>query len=166
MKYLVSFYSRTGVTRKVAEAISSELGCDREEIFDTKNRSGAIGYAVACKDAVLKKSTEIKKPEKDLSLYDVLIIGTPVWALTMAPAVKAYIMENKDRFKHIAFFCTQGSAGSKMAFKDMQELCNEKPLALLEFTAKEAIKGGYTQKIKEFIGGIVKDKSNIVSTLI
>jgi len=37
MKILVTFYSRSGKTKKVAEAISDILKCDKEEIFDLKN---------------------------------------------------------------------------------------------------------------------------------
>ncbi len=37
MKTLVTYYSRTGTTRAVGEAIARELGTDSEEIVDGKN---------------------------------------------------------------------------------------------------------------------------------
>jgi flavodoxin len=43
MKTLVVYYSRTGTTRKVAEAIAGILRCDIEEVVDTKKRSGILG---------------------------------------------------------------------------------------------------------------------------
>ena len=36
MKYLVVFYSRTGVTKKVAQYLAQRLSCDCEEIIDKK----------------------------------------------------------------------------------------------------------------------------------
>jgi flavodoxin len=40
---LVVFYSRTGTTMKVAEAIREALGCEIDGVEDTKGRSGVIG---------------------------------------------------------------------------------------------------------------------------
>jgi len=47
MKILVVFYSRSGRTKKIAEAISDILKCDKEEIFDLKNRKGIPGFLSA-----------------------------------------------------------------------------------------------------------------------
>ena len=46
MRSLVVYYSRTGVTKKVAEAISRKLGSDVEEIIDQRDRSGPKGYSI------------------------------------------------------------------------------------------------------------------------
>jgi hypothetical protein len=43
---IVSCYSRTGNTRKIAEELANALGCDIEEIIDTKNGSGKLAYLV------------------------------------------------------------------------------------------------------------------------
>ncbi|MDY6965570.1 MAG: hypothetical protein SVM80_06305 [Halobacteriota archaeon] len=40
MKSHLVYYSRTGTTKKVADAISDIINCDIEEIVDTKDRSG------------------------------------------------------------------------------------------------------------------------------
>jgi menaquinone-dependent protoporphyrinogen IX oxidase len=80
MKILVVFYSRTDNTRKTAEEIASVLECDMEEIIDTKNRSGALGYIKSGKDASRRKLTVLKEIINDPSQYDLLIIGTPLWA--------------------------------------------------------------------------------------
>ena len=56
MKTLVVFYSRTGTTKKVGENIAKILKCDSEEIFDTKDRMGVVGYMQAGKDAMFKNA--------------------------------------------------------------------------------------------------------------
>jgi flavodoxin len=61
MKILVAFYSRSGRTKKVAEAISETLKCDREEIFDIKSREGVVGFLSAGTDANLRRLTAIKE---------------------------------------------------------------------------------------------------------
>jgi len=47
MKALVVFYSRTGTTKQVAEALAQSLNCDSEELIDTKKRSGPLGFLSA-----------------------------------------------------------------------------------------------------------------------
>lgn len=149
-KILVVYYSRTGTTRKVAEDIKTKLNCEIDEIIDKKDRMGPIGYMLAGKDATLRDFTDIQysiNPDE----YDLILIGTPVWAFTMSTAIRTYISENKDKFKEVAFFCTQSSSGSDGTFKDMQELCGKQPIALLELTTKEVMKGDFEEKTDEFI---------------
>jgi flavodoxin len=64
MKILVIYYSRSGKTKKVAETISDILKCDKEEIFDTKNRKGTPGFLSAGTDANLRRLTAIKEIKK------------------------------------------------------------------------------------------------------
>lgn len=151
MKTLVVYYSRTGITKKVAEFISENLNCDCEEIIDTKDRKGIKRYFIAGKDAATKQITEIKEPAKNSSLYDLIIIGTPVWAFTMAPAIRTYITRYKDNLKNVAFFCTQGGSGGKQTLKDMQSLCGKRPMASLELIARTVIKDTYKPSVKGFI---------------
>ncbi|MEW6686210.1 MAG: flavodoxin [Candidatus Edwardsbacteria bacterium] len=151
MKALVVFYSRTGRTKKIAEHIADILKCDMEEIFDTTSRAGLLGYIRAGRDATYKKLTTIRKTEKEPSLYNIVIIGTPVWAFTMSPAVRTYITENKDKFEKVAFFCTEGGVGGEQTLKEMEVLCGKKPLSLLELRTEEIMRGKHIQKIKEFI---------------
>ncbi|MEW5996984.1 MAG: flavodoxin [Candidatus Micrarchaeota archaeon] len=152
MKALVIYYSRTGITKKVAEEIARSLGAGLEEIADTKDRSGPVGYLVAGKDATLGARTSIRKPEKDPSKYDMVIIGTPVWSFTVSVPVKEYILMNKERIGKAAFFCTQGDMGAEGAFREMKRLCGKKPVATLALRTVEVAKGEYGQKMKEFVG--------------
>ena len=85
MKALVVYYSRSGVTRKVAQALAAALGAEIEEIVDTKDRSGAGGWLKAGADASLKRLTAIQPMTKDPAGYDLVVIGTPVWGWTMTP---------------------------------------------------------------------------------
>lgn len=150
MKTLVIFYSRTGVTKKVANELAKNLNCDIEEIIDTKNRNGTLGYISAGKDATLKKLTKIEQIKNNPSEYDLIIIGTPIWSFTMATAIRTYIHENKDKFQKVAFFCTQGGSGAEKAYSHMQELCNKQPISTLTLLTKEVSEDNFIEKIKEF----------------
>jgi len=150
MKALIVYYSRTGTTRKVADAISKILKCDVDEIIDTKNRDGPMGYLISGREAMRKQLTEIKKPRKNPKLYDMVIIGTPVWGFTMSSPMRTYITQNKALFKKTAFFCTHGGM-PKTTCKDMEELCGKKAVGSMYVHESEVRKGEHISKIKEFI---------------
>ncbi|HNV93849.1 MAG: flavodoxin [Candidatus Methanofastidiosum methylothiophilum] len=153
MKTLVVYYSRSGNTKKIAEEISKNLKCENEEIIDSKNRKGALGWIIAAIDAHSKKLTTIKGTTKDPAKYDLVVIGTPIWAALMAPAVRVYINENKGKFKNVAFFCTYGGSGDAKAFGEMEDYIGITPISKLTITTKE-LKANYETKLKNFTKGI------------
>jgi flavodoxin len=151
MKPLVAFYSRTGTTRILAQVIAEVLACETEEIFDTKNRSGVFGLLSAAWDGGFKRATPIQETEKDPALYDIVILGTPIWNSRMACAMRTYISEHRDRLKEVAFFCTCGGSGQKRAFEEMEELSGKKPIAVLEITKQEVKKKKHGPKVDQFL---------------
>jgi len=153
MKTLVVYYSRSGNTKKIAEDISDKIKCEVEEIVDTKNRKGIIGWLISGRDAHSRKLTSIKEINTDPAKYDLVAIGTPIWAGLMAPAVRTYINENKGKFKNVAFFCTCGNSGDIKTFEDMEDYIGITPASKLTITGKD-LKSNYEDKLKNFIKGI------------
>ena len=96
-KILVVYYSRTGTTKTVAEAIRDALGCEIDEIEDTKGRSGLIGWLMAGKDAGSGSLTKISGVDEEPSQYDVVVMGSPTWNGHMSTPIRTYITDNKDR---------------------------------------------------------------------
>ena len=109
MKSLVVFYSRTGNTKFVAETIAAELGSDIEEVFDQKNRSGALGWISAGKDATLEKEAHIAPTKRLPAEYDLIVVGTPIWAWKPTPAIRTYLVKNDLSGKRVALFFTMDS---------------------------------------------------------
>jgi len=149
MKILITYYSRTKITKKVAEEIQKNLDCDIEEIIDLKNRSGVFGWIKSLVDAIKQKPTDIKSIEKNPSEYDLVIIGTPVWASSMTPAILTYLKQNKEKFKDVSFFCTCGSGGYDETFSKMEEIAGKKAIEKL-FITKEDLKAFFDSKIESF----------------
>jgi len=157
MKILVVFYSRSGKTKKVAEAISDILKCDKEEIFDTKSRKGIPGFLSAGTDASLRRLTTIKEIKNNPSLYDLVIIGTPIWSSNISTPIRTYFSLHKEDFKNVAFFCTQLGSDAKKIFDDMKNLSQKTPIALLALTSREVARDQYMQKVKEFINNLKEE---------
>ena len=150
MKALVVFYSRTGTTKKLARIISDILECDIEELIDTKKRSGPVGWLMSTKDGAQKNPTTIRELEKNPVYYDVVVIGTPIWAGGMSPGTRTFITQEKEHFKKVAFFCTMSSGGDVATFANMEELCKKKPVGTLALTTKEVKQDQYREKMDGF----------------
>jgi len=150
MKILVVYYSRTGNSRKVAQAISNAFKCDIEEIVDSKNRKGIIGWLMAGRDSTLGLFTKNRDITKPLDDYDMVIVGGPIWAFTISVPVSTFLNDHGDKIKNAAFFCTEGSVGHENAFKKMASILGKDPAATLVVSEKELKNESYKGKISDF----------------
>jgi len=146
---LVVHYSRTGNTENVAAELAKQLGADTETIIDQKNRKGPIGWLSAGKDATKKIPARIDEPKKDPSAYDLVVIGTPVWAWTVSAPVLAYLNKFSGKFPQVAFFLTFDGNMEK-TFDDMAAAAGKQPSATLAVHQKDIKSGAHVQKIHEF----------------
>ncbi|MFZ0925660.1 MAG: hypothetical protein WCE82_02320 [Halobacteriota archaeon] len=154
MKPLVVFYSRTGATKQVGEALAQTLNCDSEELLDKKKRSGPLGFMRSARDARAKKLTTLAEIKHDPAIYALVILGTPIWGGTLSSAMRTYITNNKAKFKRVAFFCTQGSTKSQPLFDEMEALCEQHPVNILALRQKEVKAGAYQEMIRQFVDGL------------
>lgn len=154
MQALVVYYSRTGHTKKVGDEIAKAIPGDVEELIDTANRSGPVGWLMSGREGAGKKLAKLQPVKKDPANYDIVVIGTPIWAGNMSSPVRTYLTENKAKFKNVAFFCTEGSKGAENAFADMGEIAGKKPKATLTITMADIKGGSVADKVKKFAGDI------------
>ena len=52
LRTLVVYYSRSGTTRKIAEALSEALNANIEEIVEANDRAGFFGYVRSLVEAI------------------------------------------------------------------------------------------------------------------
>jgi flavodoxin len=158
-KILVVYYSRSGNSKKVSLDLAGRLGADTEEIIDKKDRSGAGGYFIAGKDAMMGNLADIEPLKKDPSKYDLVIIGTPIWSWDMTPAVRTYITQKKSSMKEVAFFTLSGSTKYEKTVKNMETLSGKKAKASTGFVdsnLKEGDKKRYEEIMTSFIEALSK----------
>ena len=154
-KMLVVYYSRTGNTRKLAEAIAAELQCDMEEIVDRKDRGGFLGYMGSGKDALFKKEADLETDRHDPAEYDLVIIGTPVWAWSVSVPVRTWIERHAEGLPEVAFFLTTGGTGIDGTFEAMEDLCGKGPRAVLGLKAKALQKNEHIGAAREFVAELI-----------
>jgi flavodoxin len=151
-KALVVYFSRTGYTRKIAEEIAARSGADIESVEDVRGRSGIVGYFRSAREAYKKRLIDIKPAAKNPSEYDLVVLGTPVWARNLSSPMRAYLNAHRDELKRVGIFCTQGGSGAEKVFGDVAELCGRKPDASLALNDGEIKRGAYADKLDRFLG--------------
>jgi len=140
---LVVFYSKTGNTMHIGKEIAKILKADVDRIIDKKEGKGVIGYVISGFKALLRKETDINF-NKDPTKYDLVVIGSPVWAGRIPPAVRTYLKRNK--FRKIAFFSTKG--GSPVTVFPLMEELSSKPEGTLDVLEKNI--SNSEKEIREF----------------
>lgn len=123
-KKLVVYYSYTGHTKMIAKSIQKKLNCDILEIKPVKEYSRDYNQVVSEEqnNGSSNKKPEIQKIDKDLSKYDEIIIGSPVWWYTIAPVIRTFLTENDLSGKIIKPYATNaGWLGH--TFQEIQKLC-------------------------------------------
>lgn len=142
MKSLVVFYSRTNVTKKLAEDIAGKTNADIEEIISKVNYQGKIGFARGGKDALKEKIIDLESLKFDPADYDVVYVGSPVWAGRASTPTISYLKQNEGRFNNVKFFLTAASNDFESVFQQMEKF-SIKPLKTLGITTKEVKKDEY-----------------------
>lgn len=150
-RVLVAYYSLTGHTRQVADAIVAACEADTEAITDVRSREGFFGWWRSGREAWLDRPGEIGAVEKDPGDYDLVILGTPVWAGRVSSPMRAYLTRQGARCKRVALFCTQGGAGAERALRQMAELCGREPVATLVVNERDFKAGDVQDKVVGFV---------------
>ena len=124
-KTLVVYYSWSrGNTEKIAEQLADACDADiarietvvpypedYQETVDQGQREVNAGFM-----------PEIENLEYSPADYDVIVIGTPTWWYTMAPAVKTLIAENDFSGKTVVALSTNGSWPGNVT-ADIEDAC-------------------------------------------
>ena len=150
MKTLVVFYSRTGHTRGLAQRIAAALGAEIEEIVDRVDRRGILGYLRSGRDAWLGRRSDIVPPANDPGKFDLVLIGTPVWNMSLSSPVRSYLQDEAQRLPQVAFFCTLGGSGATRVFRQMELVCGKAPRATLAVTERQLVQADLPGAVEQF----------------
>ena len=124
-KALVVYFTYTnGNTKRIAERAQKSLNADIAAI-ETK-----VPYPRDYNQVVNQAQEEVKrgfmpeiKPLKyNLHNYDVIVVGTPAWWYTMAPAVKTFLTQNDFSGKTVVPFMTNAGWPGHV-IRDMKAAC-------------------------------------------
>lgn len=124
MKKLVVYFSYTNNTRTIANKIKEKLNCDILEIKTVIPYSN--DYQTVVDDEQNSEASnhlpEIQKIDIDLTQYDEIILGTPVWWYRPVPAIRTFLNQYDLSGKTIKPFATNAGWLGK-TFKEIKSLC-------------------------------------------
>lgn len=122
VKTLVIYYSFEGNTKFIAETIAEKLGADLLELKPEKelNSKGFMKYIWGGSQVVMGKMPKLQPFDKNPRDYDLLIIGTPVWAWSYTPPLNTFFNSVKITGKKIALFSCHGGQNAK-TFEKMEK---------------------------------------------
>lgn len=148
---LVIYYSRTGITQKVATRIAAQCACDIEPIRDMRSRRGLPGYLRCCHEALAKKTPPIAPGTANPDDYELVILGAPVWVGRLSSPMRSYLQANAGRVPQVAAFCTMGGSGGDRALDEIAALCGKPLAARMALPDREIESERGQEKIRRFI---------------
>ncbi|MDO5848287.1 MAG: flavodoxin [Methanobrevibacter sp.] len=121
MKTLIIYYSESGSTEIISKVLAYNLNADIVMIQDLKPRDGFKNRLTASFDAFRENKTEIYPPTLNLENYDLIYIGTPVWASKPSPAISTIIDSCDLRRKDVILFTTMTSSGGAATIEKLEK---------------------------------------------
>lgn len=129
MKSAIIYYSYSGNTKKVANILKELLDkkgeCEEIELIAQDESKSFLGQ---CHRAFQRKKAKINTVKSEFSGYDLICLGTPVWAFTPTPAMNTFLdlcagLEGKQ----VLLFTTYGSGtGNERCLNYMQNILSKK----------------------------------------
>ena len=126
MKNLVCYYSLEGNTEFIAKKIADKTESDLLKIKPVNeiNNSGFKKYLIGGFQTIFKHRPELQDYYISDKRYDLLFIGTPVWAGSITPPIRSFLHSNSLKAKKIILFSTYKSSEGR-AFTQMKSFLNE-----------------------------------------
>ena len=124
-KILIAYYSYSGNTKEVAEAIQKITGGD---LFEIKTEGSYPEEYNAMVQQAKKEINDNFRPKlttsvADIAKYDTIFIGSPNWWGTITPQVSSFLAEYDLSGKNIIPFITHGSGGLQNTVTDLTAQC-------------------------------------------
>lgn len=131
MKNLVVYFSATGTTKNVSEKLASMLNADLYEIVpevvysaeDLDWTNNASRSSVEMNDKMSRP--EIVKDNLDLSNYDSIYLGFPIWWYTAPRIINTFLESCDFSNKKVITFATSGGSSMGNTTNDLKSLYND-----------------------------------------
>jgi flavodoxin len=150
MRILVVYYSLSGTTRKLAEALANASGADIAEIRCPRYGRGISGFLMACYDSVMARLPDIETTAT-MRDYDLVLAGVPVWAGHIATPMRAFLGQGRGQSKRIAFFLTNAGSATERPFAEMGEIAGVRPEATLALRTGDILDDRYAAAVDTFV---------------
>ncbi len=119
MKSLVIYYSMTGKTKLVAQIIAETMNATLLAIEERRPIPIPFIYLSGGFAAFTNRGTKINPINVDLTQYERIFIGSPIWASRPAPAVNSFIYQSSFEGRTVIPFFTMAGDSPANALKNI-----------------------------------------------
>ena len=127
MKTLVTYFSASGVTKGAAQELAGIIGADLYEIVPEQLYTDAdLDWRDKKSRSTIEMNDKNSRPaikdggKVDLSQYDVVYVGFPIWWYTAPTIINTFLEANDFTGKTIVPFATSGGSTIDKACKDLK----------------------------------------------
>ncbi len=159
IKVLIIYYSLTGNTKSIAEKIRKKTGGDVFEIETVKTYPSE--YSVLTEEAKRELQTgdlpALKKGPPDMSSYDLVLVGSPVWWYTVSTPVMSFLRQADFAGKKVSAFCTHEGGIGKFFPHFKEQARNAVVLEGLDlYNVRQARKGEFDKALDSWLSKLIR----------
>ena len=153
MKILVAYFSASGITASVAKEVASAANADLYEIKPgVRYTSADLNWMDKKSRSSVEMSNPASRPEivkdlPDLSQYDTVIIGFPIWWYVAPTIINTFLESGDFSGKKIALFATSGGSGFGKTVQNLKPSVD----ASAQFVSEKLLNGATPADIKAWV---------------
>ena len=129
-KKLVAYFSATGTTARIAQTVAEELGADLHEIVPAQPYTAAdLNWNDRRSRSTVEMEDPAARPEiaeapGDLSAYDTVLVGFPIWWYVAPRIVDTWVEAAAPQLagKRVVTFATSGGSGMGRSTDELAKL--------------------------------------------
>lgn len=124
-KVLIVYFSHTGNTGTIAGYIHDTVKSDLVEIktADTYTDDYDTLLAQIREEVASDYCPLLTTRIEDVSSYDVIFVGYPIWVETAAPPIRSFLTTHDLTRKTVVPFCTSGTSSAEGSYRLIRSLC-------------------------------------------
>ena len=162
-RVLIVFHSSAGNTKKVAEALGTELNAQVEQMREVvplpvdihgKGMRNFYHMGRVAFGALRGKRAAIKAVQYDPTTFDLVLVGTPVYAHNVSMPVLTYFDQYCGGLPRVGYFCTGEDPENGYLLEKMAEICGKPAEACSAFHSPKIASGEYRDDVARFVEAI------------
>ena len=158
-KILIVYYSLTGNTQFIAEALRDTIEADILELKPIKELKPGSGtrFMWGGFQSTMKKKPELMDFDINPLEYDLIILGTPVWAWNISPPMRSFLSKFDFTGKNVALWMCHAGDGVKAMIRFKETLSGANIVENISF--QDPLKkdsDGNKEKAITWVEGVVK----------
>jgi len=134
-KILIVYYSLTGNTQFIAESLRDTIEADILELKPIKELKANSGtrFMWGGYQSTMKKKPELMDFDINPLEYDLIILGTPVWAWNISPPMRSFLSKFDLTGKNVALWMCHAGDGIKAMERFKEALKNANIVKSISF---------------------------------